>query len=132
MTLNLEQIKAAAQAATPGPWRWEFNGEHRNVHLVGGKPSFDLTIIDFCRWGMCGATMLLRDTAHDGMNLMHKLHERPDWIAPHPGREHHKSWFQRVTHPDAKFMEVSNPKTVLALVAEIQRLRAELGTRGQP
>jgi hypothetical protein len=69
---------------TPGPWRFEFNAQHRHVHLVGGKPQFDLTIMDFCRWGMHGATMLLRDTAHDGMNIMHKLHERPDWIAPQP------------------------------------------------
>jgi hypothetical protein len=92
---------------TPGPWRWEFNKEHRSVHLVGGKPQFDLTIIDFCRWGMNGATMRLRDTAHDGYNLMHDLHKRPDWIAPQPGREHHKSWHQLVTHPDARLIEAA-------------------------
>ena len=93
---------------TPGPWRWEFNAQHRNVHLVGGsRPQFDLTIIDFCRWGMNGATMRLRDTDHDGMNIMHDLHKRPDWIAPEPGREHHKSWHQLVTHPDAKLIEAA-------------------------
>lgn len=92
---------------TPGPWRFEFNAEHRRVHLVGGRPRFDLTIMDFCRWGMGGATMLLRDTAHDGMNIMHKLHERPDWIAPQPGREHHKSWHQLLTHPDIRLIEAA-------------------------
>lgn len=99
---------------TPGPWRFEFNAEHRSVHLVGGRPRFDLSIMDFCRWGMGGATMLLRDTAHDGMNIMHKLHERPDWIAPEPGREHHKSWFQRVTHPDILLIEAA-PDLLAAL-----------------
>lgn len=99
---------------TPGPWRWEFNAKHRSVHLVGGKPQFDLTIMDFCRWGMRGATMQLRDTAHDGYDLMHKLHERPDWIAPQPGREHHKSWHQLLTHPDLRLIEAA-PDLLAAL-----------------
>ena len=42
------------QQHTAGPWRWEFNAEHRSVHLVGGVPQFDLTIMDFTRWGMSG------------------------------------------------------------------------------
>lgn len=91
-------------AHTPGPWRWEFNAEHRRVHLVGGRPRFDLTIMDFERWGMNGATMRLRDTAHDGMQLLYRVHEREDWIAPEKGREHHKSWHQLVTHPDARLI----------------------------
>lgn len=89
---------------TPGPWRWEFNAEHKRVHLVGGRPRFDLTVMDFDRWGMNRATVSFRDTSEDGMNLMFKLHERTDWIAPEAGREHHKSWHQLVTHPDARLM----------------------------
>ena len=92
---------------TPGPWRWEFNAKHGNLHLVGGQPRYDLTIIDFERWGMNGATMRLRDTAHDGMNIMHRVHERPDWIATEPGREHHKHWHQLLTHPDARLIEAA-------------------------
>lgn len=101
-------------AHTPGPWRFEFNAAYKNVHLVGGRPQYDLTIMDFCRWGMGHATMLLRDTAHDGMNIMHKLHERPDWIAPEPGREHHKNWFQLVKHPDIALIEAA-PDLLAAL-----------------
>lgn len=94
-------------AHTPGPWRFEFNADHKNVHLVGGRPRYDLTIMDFERWGMGGATFRLRDTSHDGMNIMHKLHERSDWIAPEPGREHHKNWFQLVKHPDIAMIEAA-------------------------
>lgn len=117
---------------TPGPWRFEFNVEHRRVHLVGGRPQFDLTIMDFCRWGMGGATILLRDTAHDGMNIMHKLHERSDWIAPEPGREHHKSWHQLVTHPDARLIEAA-PDLLKALKAcqlELHYCAAQLESEG--
>jgi hypothetical protein len=92
---------------TPGPWRWEFNGEHRTLHLVGGRPRFDLTIMDFERWGMNGATMRLRDTAHDGMQFLYRVHERPDWISPESGREHHKHWHQLLTHPDARLIEAA-------------------------
>jgi len=38
------------------------------------------------------------------MNLMDRLCDKPEWIAPEPGREHHKSWHQLVTHPDARLM----------------------------
>lgn len=85
---------------TPGPWRWELNEKHRQLQLVGGKPMFDLTIIRPERWGMHGATLEIRDTAHDGMNIMHKLHDRRDWIAPHVGRAHHADWCANVVHPD--------------------------------
>ena len=89
---------------TPGPWRWEFNKEHRTVHLAGGRRLYDLTVMDFERWGMNGATMRLRDPEHDGMQLLYRVHERPDWITPAPGREHHKNWFQLLTHPDARLI----------------------------
>jgi len=92
---------------TPGPWRWEFSQQNRQLQLVGGRPQFDLTIIDFARWGMGGATMRLRDTAHDGMNLMYRVHERQDWITPEPGRKHHKHWHQLLTHPDAQLIEAA-------------------------
>ena len=89
---------------TSGPWRWEFNREHKTLHLVGGRPQYDLTIMDFDRWGMRGAIATLRDPAEDGMNIMHRLCDRPDWIAPFPGREHHAAWCADVTHPDMRLM----------------------------
>lgn len=104
---------------TPKPWRWEFNAKDKTVCLVGGRPRFDLLIMDFARCGMGGATMRLRDTAHDGLQIMHRLHERPDWIAPEEGREHHKSWHQLVTHPDARLIAAA-PDLLEALKLFIQ------------
>lgn len=89
---------------TPGPWRWELNEEYKSIHLVGGRPRYDLTIIQPTRWGMGSATLMIRDTAHDGMNLMHKLHERRDWIAPFAGRAHHADWCADVVHPDMRLI----------------------------
>jgi len=102
---------------TPGPWRWEISMTSKRLHLVGGlRPQYDLTIIDFNRWGMSRATMSLRDTAHDGMNLMHKLHERPDWIEPFEGRAHHADWCSNVIHPDARLIAAA-PDLLAALMA---------------
>jgi hypothetical protein len=56
---------------------------------------------------MGSATLFVRDVAHDGMNLLHKLHERRDWIAPFPGREHHAKWCQGVRHPDLTLIEAA-------------------------
>lgn len=92
---------------TAGPWRWEFNAKDKEVHLVGGRPQYDLTIMDFTRWGMGGAGIRLRDVRHNGLNVMEKLHERPDWVAPFFGREHHADWRAAVTHPDMRLIEAA-------------------------
>lgn len=125
---------------TPGPWRWEISMQSKRLHLVGGlRPQYDLTIIDFDRWGMSNATMSLRDTAHDGMNIMHKLHERPDWIAPFKGREHHAKWCQGVVHPDARLIEAAPDlleaaQEALHMLAHMNgptdKLRAAIGKAG--
>ena len=85
---------------TPGPWRWEINERFKSIQLVGGRPQFDLTIIQPARWGLNSATLLIRDTEHDGLHLLHKAHERRDWIVPFEGRAHHADWCANVSHPD--------------------------------
>ena len=97
-------IEASVMQHTPGPWRWEINREHKVLHLVGGRPQYDLTIMDFDRWGMNRAVATLRDTAADGLNIMHRLCDRQDWIAPFQGRKHHETWCADVTHPDMRLM----------------------------
>lgn len=125
MTAAIEALRAALAAGpTPGPWRWELSLHSKRLHIVGGRPQFDLTVMDFERWGMSAATIRLRDLAHDGMNIMHKLHERPDWIKPHHGREHHADWCADVAHADAALM-VAACNAAPDLLAEVDRLKAE-------
>ncbi len=45
----------SAPTHTEGPWRWELSMQSKRLHLVGGRPQFDLTVMDFTRWGMGGA-----------------------------------------------------------------------------
>lgn len=99
---------------TLGPWRWEFNQSGKVLHLVGGKPMYDLTVMDFSRWGMGRAVATLRDTSEGGFNIMHRLCDRKDWIAPFPGREHHADWCADVTHPDMRLMAAA-PDLLAAL-----------------
>lgn len=111
---------------TPGPWRWEFNRKHKVLHLVGGRPQYDLSIMGFDRWGMGGAVATLRDTSEDGMNIMHRLCDRPDWIAPFPGRSHHADWCADVTHPDMRLMAAA-PE----LLAAMKDVRKKLDSHAQ-
>ena len=53
------------------------------------------------------------------MNIMHKLHERPDWIAPFPGRNHHAHWCANVIHPDMRLIAAA-PKLLAALEAMVE------------
>lgn len=101
---------------TPGPWRWQFNAEHKTLSLVGGRPQYDLTVMDFDRRGMRGAIPRVRDLAHDGMNILHRVCDRPDWIVPFPGRHHHAHWCADVTHADMRLMAAA-PDLLYALRA---------------
>jgi len=99
-------------ASTPGPWRWELNPKSKCVRLCGGKPRFDLTVMDFVRWGIGGAAPRFVSgllTRCDTMGVIV------------PGREHHAAWFQGLSHPDADLIARAPD-----LLAENESLRAEL------
>lgn len=120
----------SAAQHTPGPWRWELSQKHKTLQLVGGRPTqYDLTIIQPTRWGMGSATLFIRDTAPDGFNLLHKLHERPDWIATFPGRAHHAGWCADVTHPDMRLIAAA-PDLLAALQAVLQWIDDNCETTG--
>lgn len=90
---------------TPGPWRWEMNRQGKNIALVGGRPMFDKTVMDFERWGMGGATPRFNAAiTGNEFNIMYRICDRQDWIADFPGRSHHASWCADVIHPDARLI----------------------------
>jgi len=86
---------------TPGPWRWELNLKMKQVKLCGGIPKYDLTVMDFVRWGMSGAqprfliarssdNMILKNSSEMGQEV--------------EGRSHHADWFQTISNPDAQLI----------------------------
>jgi hypothetical protein len=91
-----EKAKGQETKFTPGPWRWEINLKSKSIHLVGGKPRFDETVIDFSRWGMSGAKPTFR--------LNGLLVDAEKFAQPIKGREHHASWCQTLNHPDARLI----------------------------
>jgi hypothetical protein len=99
---------------TPGPWRWEFNESYKGISLVGGRPTFDKTVMDFRRWGMGGAQPRFMGD-DDGFRILHKLSDRKDWIKPFPGRAHHVDWCASVDHPDANLIAAA-PDLLDALI----------------
>jgi hypothetical protein len=100
---------------TPGPWRWEYNKQAKSVYLVGGKPLFDKTVMQFGRWGMSRAVPLFNSQiTGNEYNIMERLCDVPAWVRPFPGFEHHASWRMDVTHPDAVLMSAA-PELLEAL-----------------
>lgn len=89
---------------TPGPWRWELNMKHRQLQLCGGACPFDLIVMDFKRFGMQGAAPRFNIELRTNFNVMERA-EKFAMIAP--DREHHKSWFQLLNHPDANLIEAA-------------------------
>lgn len=61
---RLEEIRARAAAATPGPWGWFGNTDVHTFYLAT-KHSGRQYVMDFCRFGMRGAQPVFQDD--DGM-----------------------------------------------------------------
>ena len=100
---------------TPGPWRWEFNKQANSVYLVGGKPRFDKTVMQFGRWGRNRSTPLFNShITGDEFSIMERICDMPAWTKPFAGLEHHASWRMDVIHPDAVLMAAA-PELLEAL-----------------
>ena len=121
---TIEAIRARHAAIVPGPWRWEINRKTKRVQLCGGVPRFDLTVMDFVRYGLNSAAPRFQIEHRPNLNIMHRAEE---FAVAQPGREHHADWFALIDQPDARFIE-SAPNDVRVLLAEIDRLRDELAS----
>lgn len=86
------------------PWRWEFNPGSKRIQLVGGKPRYDLIVMDFVRYGMAGAAPRFNVELRTSLNVMKRVEE---FAAIEPGRAHHADWHRLIRHPDAQLIEVS-------------------------
>ena len=92
---------------TPGPWRWEVNRSHKSVKLCGGPPKrgfgrYDLTVMDFRRYGMNGAAPVFWHWDYD--KFVGQPQRADDLAQAVEGREHHASWFADINHPDARLI----------------------------
>lgn len=110
---DIARLRSLAEAATPGPWRWQVNKKQGAIELRGGAKPYDLNVMEFARWGMRGACPVVMTGGPEWQTKAH------NFAVPVPGREHHKSWFQGVIHPDLNWIEAAHPQAVLALLNEL-------------
>jgi hypothetical protein len=132
MTLPpVDEIEALLEKATPGPWRWEVSLHAKSAQICGGV-KYDLTVMDFVRWGMSHAAPRFwtwrkrpSSTAVNGRWFwVADDPQRVDAVAvPVPGREHHGDWFRDIDHPDAALIALA-PALACAYVEQAARLAA--------
>lgn len=109
---------------TPGPWRWEVNRAHKSVKLCGGPPKrgfgrYDLTVMDFRRFGMAGAAPEFWFWDFD--KFVGKPMRADELAIAVEGREHHANWFAGIDHPDAHLIAAA-PDLLAALEAAEQHI----------
>ncbi|MGW1682474.1 hypothetical protein [Saccharopolyspora sp. NPDC002376] len=139
-TDRLDEIKARAAAATPGPWGWFGNTDVRHIYL-STKYWGRQIVMDFARWGMQSARPRFADgrtfsrspqSWHDfgSSGLMVDADQLARFeVAPNAtsrtDRRVYRADISGIRNPDATFIEHSRAD-VDWLVAEVDRLRAAI------
>lgn len=91
---RLAEIRARAEAATPGPWRWKGNKHSHSICLFRARAWGDV-VMAFFRWGVQSAQPRF---VVDGVIV------KPQWRM---GPSHHPWEIVGIDHPDAIFIERS-------------------------
>lgn len=111
-------LRGLLAKATPGEWAWQVNKTSRSIEL---RANGNRIVMDFARWGMNGAQPRLRHLG--GADLMV---DAKAFAVDVPGREHHRTWFQTLCHPDAALIcAARNELPTLLDENEALRARAE-------
>lgn len=110
--MDIEKLKALALAATPGPWEVDTvkSEGHYGTDEDGGYGFMGYTIID-----------------EEGRPLMDSLNRDQSEIHEDYDGEELYAW-DELAKRDAAFVAGANPAAVLELIAEVERLRADLQT----
>jgi hypothetical protein len=115
-TPDLAELRRLAEAATPGPWRWEGH-RNRGMHLSTVDRGRQY-VMGFIRQGMQGAQPTFQVRDEDGYGLMTPASE----LAVQ--EVEYRDDITHIEHPDAAFIVAANPATILSLLD-----RAEAATQ---
>ncbi len=120
---RIDEIRARAADATPGPWLWKGNTESFRIELISRAPGI-WTVMSFERWGMRDAQpYFLGDD-----RFLHSVKDFvvyqvcPDCESKDDPRVYRQDFFE-INHPDARFIAHAR-EDIDVLLAEIDRLRA--------
>lgn len=121
MNDRIEEIRARAAAAMPGPWIWKGNTEVQQIELISRAEGL-WTVMSFERWGMRDAQpFFLGDD-----KFLHSVKDFvvyqvcPDCESKDDPRVYRQDFFE-INHPDAQFIAHAR-QDVETLLAEIDRL----------
>lgn len=125
-TAGLTELRALAEKATPGPWAWFGNTRVRHVFL-GTTHSGRLFVMGFKRWGMNSAQPMFRNAPGDEgwlEDACPRYEVLGGRTVAEAGKEPYRHDIVGFDSADAAFIAAANPATVLALLDEIEALRA--------
>lgn len=116
--MNISEIRAAHEAATPGPWGWFGNTASKEIHLATQNRG-RIFVLRFKRWGMRDAQPMFQVPPANGkmvpvteLVVFEKAYRRD---------------FHDIDHPDARFI-ANSWEYVQTLLVHIDSLERHLRT----